>query len=116
MLSDLIPNTFIEIVIIIGSILDLSLTYNYLKIYNQKFPKKDYAIIEANPLIRYCIRTLGLKEGMITSTFIILPIILLVIYLLPTRWDYFLAGCFYMMITFHLSNFLALKRMKGNKK
>jgi len=115
MITDIIPTTTIEILILIGSLLDLTLTYNYLKIYSQKFPQKDYVIIEANPLIRLLIRNSGLKEGMIQSAFIILPIILIVVYFLPSNLHYFLAGCFYMMITFHLSNFFALKRLEGVK-
>jgi len=106
----------IEIAIIIGSILDLILTYNYLKIYKEKFPEKDFVVIEANPLIRYCVRTLGLKEGIFRSGFIILPILIALIYILPINWRYFLAGIYYTTITFHLTNFFAIRWMKGGKK
>ncbi len=106
----------IEIAIVLGSIIDLTLTYNYLKIYKEKYPEKDYAIIEANPLVRYNIRKLGLKERVFRSGFFILPILILLIYFLPINWRYFLAGCYYMMITFHLINLLALKKLKGIKK
>lgn len=111
MIIEVIPSTIIEIAVLIASVVDLTLTYNYLKIYRNKFPKKDFILIEANPLIRSCIRSCGLGEGIFRSGFIILPVITFVLYLLPTNWDYFLAGIFYMMLVFHLTNYLALKRM-----
>ncbi|KKL12535.1 hypothetical protein LCGC14_2534750, partial [marine sediment metagenome] len=85
---------------------------NYLKIYKTKFPKKDYVIIEANPLIRYCVRKLGLKEGIFRAGFFILPIVIAITYFISVNFRFFLAGCYYMMIIFHLTNLLALKRMK----
>ncbi len=35
----------INYVLIIGLILDLILTYNYLRLYKNKFPKKDFTVI-----------------------------------------------------------------------
>lgn len=112
MITDLIPSTIVEIAVLIASVIDLTLTYNYLKIYREKFPKKDFVVIEANPLIRFCIRSCGLGEGIFRSAFIILPLLVLLLYFLPTNWDFFLAGTFYMMLTFHLTNLLALKRIR----
>ena len=102
----------IEYAILIGSIIDLILTYNYLSIYKQKFPKKDFVVIESNPLIRAYVRTYGIKNGMLISAFMILSLVMILIYFLDENWRYFLAGIYYMMITFHLTNFLAIRRMK----
>ena len=106
----------IETLVILGSFFDLILTYNYLKIYKEKFPKKDYAVIEANPLVRAFIKSKGLKEGMVYSGMIILFVLAGLLYVLPTAWKYFLLGVYYMMVTFHWSNFIALKYMKGGLK
>lgn len=105
----------IDSFVMLGSILDLTLTYNYLKLYKAKFPHKDFIVIESNPLIRSLVRSKGLKEGMITSSIIILFILMAILYVSSTPWKYFLAGVYYMMVTFHLTNFLAIKRMKGGK-
>ena len=102
----------IEIALLIGCLLDLTLTYNYLKIYRKKFPKKDYIVIEANPLIRQLVRRNGLGWGMIYSGTMIFGIIIVIINFANTELKFFMAGVYYMMITFHLTNFLALKRMK----
>ena len=103
----------INYVLIIGLILDLILTYNYLRLYKNKFPKKDFTVIESNPLIRYCIRKFGLIDGVVYSGFIILGILILILFIGNINFKFFLAGAYYMMITFHLTNLLALKRMKG---
>ena len=106
----------IEIAIIVGVLLDLILTYKTLKIYKERFPDKDYTVIESNPLVRYCVRTLGLKEGVFRAGFFILPTVIIIIWLIPINWRYFLAGCYYMMVVFHLINLLALKKLKGGNK
>ncbi len=102
----------IEIVVFAGAILDLVLTYNYLRIYRRKFPDKNYIVIEANPLIRWGIRNFGLSNGVAYSGMAILFILGLLLYYLPSNAKWFLAGAYYMMVTFHLTNLLALKRMK----
>jgi len=98
--------------VMLGLLLDLILTYNFLKIYKEKFPKKDYTAVETNPLIRTAIRSMGLTEGIIFSGFIILMILMVVLKMIPYQWRYFLAGVYYMMICFHLLNLLSLKRME----
>lgn len=98
--------------VMIGSLIDLLLTYNFLSLYKKRFPKKDYTAVETNPLIRHNIRSMGLSEGMAFSGVIILIILMVLLSILPYQWQYFLAGVYYMMITFHLTNFLALKKME----
>jgi len=101
----------INYVLVIGCLLDLTLTYNYLRLYKNKFPKKDFAIIEANPLIRNMIRRFGLLDGVVYSGLIIVFILLLLINFTGVNFKFFLAGAYYMMVTFHLTNYLALKRL-----
>ncbi len=101
----------INYLLIIGCLLDLLLTYNYLRLYKKQFPNKDFAIIEANPLIRNFIRRFGLLDGVVYSGGIILFILTLLIAFLPVNGKFFLAGAYYMMVTFHLTNYLALKRL-----
>lgn len=105
----------IEIALIIGLIIDLVLTYHYLKFYRERFPKKDYLVIESNPLIRSMVGRYGLVDGIVFSGFIILVILIILIAYTNTNFKFFLGGVYYMMIVFHLTNFLALKRMKGGK-
>ncbi len=102
----------IEIIIILGCLIDLSLTYNYLTIYKKKFPKKDFIIIESNPLIRAAIRQYGLGDGIAISGFVILVMLIMILAFINTNFKFFVAGVYYMMITFHLTNLLALRRMK----
>ena len=102
----------INYALIIGCLLDLLLTYNYLKVYRKKFPKKDFAVIESNPLIRYFIRNYGLGDGMLISGSIISAIVVVIINIGNINFKFFLAGAYYMMIAFHLTNLLALNRMK----
>lgn len=100
-------NTFV----MIGSLLDLVLTYKFLSLYKQRFPKKDYTIVETNPMIRYAVRSMGLLDGILISGLVILFILGILLNLIPYHWKFFLAGVYYMMVAFHLINFLALKRM-----
>ncbi len=102
----------INFFVILGSVLDLILTYNFLKLYKKRFPKKDYTAVETNPLIRNAVRSMGLSEGMALSGAIILAILIVILSVIPYHWKYFLAGVYYMMVCFHLINFLSLKRME----
>lgn len=102
--------------VVLGLLLDLFLTYKFLNLYRLKFPKKDYLVVEANPLIRFMVRRAGLGTGMIYSGVIIMVILLWLLMVLPHHWKYFLLGVYYMMVTFHLTNFLAIRRIKGVKK
>lgn len=105
----------IELVVMLGSVSDLILTYNFLKLYKEKFPKKDFLVVESNPLIKNRVRAKGLQEGMFQSAIIILSILIMLLHIIPIHWKYFLLGVYYMMVTFHLTNFLAIKRDKGGK-
>lgn len=105
----------INFFIFLGCALDLFLTYKFLSLYKKRFPKKDYTAVETNPLIRNAIRSMGLIDGMIISGFIIIMILMVLLSVIPYHWKYFLAGVYYMMVCFHLLNFLSLKRMEVKK-
>lgn len=105
----------INFFVILGLVLDLILTHNFLKLYKKRFPKKDYTVVETNPLIRHAVRNMGISEGIALSGAIILIILLVILSVIPYHWKYFLAGVYYMMVCFHLINFLSLKRMEVKK-
>ena len=105
----------INLFIFMGCALDLILTKNFLELYKKRFPKKDYTVVETNPLIRNAIRSMGIRDGVIFSGVIIIMLLLVLLSMLPYHWKYFLAGVYYMMVCFHLINFLSLKRMEVKK-
>ncbi len=98
--------------VMLGSFLDLVLTYNFLSIYRKRFPDKDYTAVESNPLVRNAVKSMGLCDGMVVSGAIMLTILVVLLAVIPNQWKYFLAGVYYMMVCFHLLNFLSLKRME----
>lgn len=106
----------INYILVVGLLLDLLLTYKFLGLYKKRFPNKDYTVVETNPLLRYMVRTQGLGEGIISGGGIILMVLIALIFILPSGGKHFLAGAYYMMIVFHLTNFLALNRLKGGTK
>ena len=105
----------IEYFVLLGSVIDLVLTYQFLSLYKIRFPQKDYTVVETNPLVRNLIRMLGLKDGMILSGIIILVVLMVILAYIPYHWKYFMLGVYYMMICFHLINFLSLRRMEVKK-
>ncbi len=105
----------IELFVIFGLVLDILFTYKFLIIYKERFPKKDYTAVETNPLIRSLVRQLGIFDGIMISGGIIFCILVLLLSIIPYHWKYFLLGVYYMMVTFHLTNFLAIRRIKKVK-
>ncbi len=101
----------IDYFVLLGLIFDLWLTWQFLDIYRERFPKKDYTAVETNPLIRFCVRKFGLNGGMIISGFVIMIILIWLLTVLPYQWKYFMMGVYYMMVAFHLLNLLAVKRL-----
>lgn len=57
------------------AIIDLLLTYMYVKRYKNWQPNKPYNLIEMNPLLVFLWNTLGLNLGMIIGSVIIISII-----------------------------------------
>ena len=99
--------------------LDLILSHIYIGHYRKQFPKGDWTLVEANPVIRYFIRRLDLDFGMIVGGIAVAVILALILRFTGHHFHFFLAGVYYMMCTFHFLNFMALKRLRklkgGNK-
>lgn len=68
----------IIIILMSMSIIDLSLTYYYLRKYKNWQPNKPFNLIENNPLLVFLWNNLGLHLGMIVGSVIILTLIYLV--------------------------------------
>ena len=94
------------------SLIDLGTTYLYANSFHNKFPKLDYTILEANPIIKYSWKTLGLNLGMIVGGLIIFAILFLITMNLSEKWLWYLMGVFTMMIIYHFLNFSQLAALK----
>ena len=102
----------IRIIILILSVIDLSLTYKYLKTFKDMFPEKDYTLLEANPIIKLCLKKFGFPTGMFISAPIIFILLFIAIVIISTEWHYFAMGLFVMMIIYHFCNLNQLKALK----
>lgn len=94
---------------------DLILSHIYMSNYKKQFPKGDWTLVEANPIIRYFIRKLDLDFGMIVGGIIVAVILALIINYTGNSFHFFLLGVYYMMCTFHFLNFMALRRLRKLK-
>lgn len=102
----------IIIAIIILSLLDLGATYLYINSFHKKFPTLDYTTLEANPILKLCMKYFGLTKGMLIGGIIVLVILLLIVFSLVEKWAYYLAGAFTMMLIYHFLNFSQLLALK----
>lgn len=107
--------SFIITLIILAFILDMFLTYKYLKVYKEKYPKCDWTLAEANPILKTSLKYWGLGNGMIYGGVIIFIMLLIILALINDNWRYFILGVYYMVNTYHFVNWNALKRLKFNK-
>jgi len=105
----------IEIFVFSTFLLDMFLTGLYLNEYKKRFPKNDWTLSEANPIIRACIRKWDLVDGVVYGGIIIFFILLLIMVLSPWKIRYFLGGIYSMAVLYHWVNFQALKRIKKEK-
>lgn len=70
---------FYIIIILLGlSIIDLTLTFIYIKLYKTWQPQKPYNLIESNPLLVFLFNNLGLVLGMFVGAVVILTLIYVV--------------------------------------
>ncbi len=110
----------LDFVIVGLLLLDLFLTHSYLQLYQKRFPKNDWTVAEANPIIRYATRKLGLNQGMIVSGTIIMGIVMIVLVAIPTKYEaskWFFVGLYYSVNVHHFINNRAMKKLlKGGKK
>ncbi len=96
-------------------LLDMYLTFKYIESYKNKFPKNDWTLAEANPIIRYFIKARGLQEGMVYATFTIGVLLLGIIVISTNNFLWFLSGMYFMVNVHHFVNWQAIKRMKVKK-
>ncbi len=97
--------------IFLASMSDLILTYFYLDMYRKRFPKNDWTLSEQNPIIRACVKMLGLETGMVVSGPIVLGLVMLVTYFLGSHGRFFLGGFLTMAVIVHFLNFAAVRRL-----
>lgn len=96
---------------------DMTFTYLILDIYKKHNPEKDYTLVEQNPIIRFCIRRLGLNAGLLVSTIILFVLLNLALKFIFTgeNLKYFILGVYFMMIIFHYLNLNVLKKTYNMK-
>jgi len=103
--------------ILTGFFIDMVMTYLILDTYKKTVPDKDFTRVEQNPILRMCIKKLGLNKGMflgIIFLFVLLNLALKFIFR-TENWRYFLFGIYCMQIIFHYLNLNALMKAKGVK-
>lgn len=99
----------IQVIILVLSLLDLTASFLYVNQFHNKYPEQDPTIIEANPILKYSMRTLGINIGMVVGGLIVFGILLLLVLNLKENMLYYLAGVFSMMLIYHFLNFRLLK-------
>ena len=110
-MSIIIPSNIV--LLILGAfLLDMFFTYRLAQAYKNKFPDRDWTTIEANPIIRYSWRKMGLISGSCISGIIISIILFTILQFTSENWHYFFFGIYSMMCVFHYTNFKALERIK----
>ena len=97
--------------------LDMVMTYLILDTYKKTVPDKDFTKVEQNPILRTCVKKLGLNIGMLFGIIILFVLLVLVLKFIfrTENWRYFLFGVYCMQIIFHYLNLNALMRVKGVK-
>jgi len=98
----------IQIVILVLSLLDLTASYFYVNQFHKMFPKRDSSQVEANPILKYSIKSFGVKEGMIFGGILVFFIVVLLVLNITDKYLYYLAGVFTMMLVYHGLNFKLL--------
>ena len=105
----------IEVIIIIFFGLDMLFSYDYLKRFKTRHPNKDWGVVERNPIIRACVKQLGLGQGMLVGTMCVLVMITVVMLSISLYFKYFLAGVFFMVNVQHFANLSALRELNKIK-
>jgi hypothetical protein len=73
------------------------------------YPKQDATIIEANPILKYSMKALGINIGMLVGGLIVFGIVLLLVLNIKRELCFYMAGLFSMMLVYHVLNFKLLK-------
>ena len=101
-------------------ILDITLTYIFMKRYRKIYPQDDkWTENEVNPIAKICWNTFGLEKGSIISALVVSPIILMATYV-ATLFQFFTGffiGIYYLIFVIHIqSQFMLNKRIKLRRK
>jgi hypothetical protein len=102
-------------IIFVVFLLDMLLTYHYVKTYKELYPKNDWTLAEANPILRTFFKKFGLIDGLIYGTILLLSILFFIIIVINENWRYFLLGFYVMTNIQHFVNWSAMKRLKLKK-
>ncbi len=106
----------IKAIILLLSMLDLFLSYKYLKQFIKLFPDKDYILLEANPIIKLCLKKFKFPKGMFIAIPLVIALWIFIIGMLDRDWLFFSCGALGMMIVYHYANFTQLKVLEVNLK
>jgi len=108
--------SIIYLLVIALFLCDMLLTFRYVKSYKNMYPKNDWILAEANPILRICMRKLGLGKGIFFGGGIIFAILIITVGVLPDYYGMFLLGMYFMANAYHFVNWQALKRLIVSKK
>lgn len=106
----------IEYFVIVLFLLDMILSYLYIKGFRERHSNKDWSVVEANPILRTCIKNIGLEKGMLVGSIILLGILGIIFNYTTHRFKYFLAGLYFMVNVQHLVNYNSIKMLDKIKK
>jgi len=106
-----------EQIVLLLFMCDMFFTHNYLEIYRDKFPTKDWTLVEANPLIRNLVKNVGLNQGIVLSGLIIFVFLLILLWIGGEKSTYFLMGLYFMVDVYHFVQLRAIEniKLKGGK-
>ena len=107
----------ITLAILTAFFIEMVMTYLILDTYKKTVPDKDFTKVEQNPILRTCIKKLGLNIGMLLGIIILFVLLNLALrFIFKTEnWRYFLFGIYCMQVIFHYLNLTALMKVKGVK-
>ncbi len=105
----------IHILVVGLFLMDMILCYRYVNAYKKMYPKSAWWLAEANPILKYLMKTFGLLDGMVYGGMIIFGILITSVSLLPDYYGVFLLGMYFMNNTYHFVNWQALKRLQKEK-
>ena len=108
-------NNIIYILVLSLFLIDMFLTYRYVKAYKNMYPKSAWWLSEANPILKIFMKIQGLELGLLSGATIIFFILTISLGYLPDYYGTFLLGVYFMTNTYHFVNWRALKRLKNQK-
>lgn len=91
---------------------DLTFTYFIAKKYKMLFPDKDYTAIELNPLVKYCWKHFGLKQGTIICGVLFCIILIALLQFLSDSGVVFALGVYTVIFVLHIHSWRLLKWQK----